>query len=229
MLIAAGDSLARPVRRPRGPGPKRQGFTLVELLTVIIIIGLLVGILVPTISAVLKITDSAACKTRINALATGCSAYKTQMGAYPGQRNLNADGSLPSFTGSNFETGSQWLAATMFVYGSTNAPISGYVTLAPDMLDIGGVITQRNNAILDAFAKPMALLYYVSRPGKTGLDQYTAAQNAFLTPNTTNFQARITDARFGGGKPYKDGEFMIIGAGPDRIFFTEDDIESFNR
>lgn len=64
----------------------RGGFTLVELLAVIIIIGLLIGILVPSVSAVRNKAREAATQSALVSLGTGLEMFKADGrigGAYP--------------------------------------------------------------------------------------------------------------------------------------------------
>lgn len=63
-----------------------RGFTLVELLTVIAIIVLLVGVLIPAVNAARNAAKRAATSATIQALSTGCEAFKADQqlgGAYP--------------------------------------------------------------------------------------------------------------------------------------------------
>lgn len=60
-----------------------RGFTLVELLVVITIIGLLVAIMVPAVSIVLNNTRNARISMEISSLAQAIEAYKLDAGDYP--------------------------------------------------------------------------------------------------------------------------------------------------
>lgn len=63
--------------------PRRRGFSLVELLVVIGIVGLLIGILVPTISVALKKGKRATAAAQLQLIGTALEAYKGDFGDYP--------------------------------------------------------------------------------------------------------------------------------------------------
>ena len=61
----------------------RSGFTLMELMIVIMIIGLLGGILAPAVNNALKKAKKGACKTLLLKLKHGISLYQGQVGQLP--------------------------------------------------------------------------------------------------------------------------------------------------
>jgi prepilin-type N-terminal cleavage/methylation domain-containing protein len=63
---------------------RRLGFTLVELLTVIIIIGILVGILIPTITHIRRTAYNTGVEAQIGALRQAIDQYYADFHAYPG-------------------------------------------------------------------------------------------------------------------------------------------------
>ncbi|MEM7478057.1 MAG: type II secretion system protein [Planctomycetota bacterium] len=81
------------ILRNRKSCSKRQGFTLIEVLTVIAIIGILVGLLLPAIGAVRRSMSNAAMKFEVANIDMSVAAYKTKYGDFP------PDGSdLPTLT-----------------------------------------------------------------------------------------------------------------------------------
>lgn len=66
-----------------GPRRKRPGFTLIELLVVIIVIGILVALLLPAISGVLRRTRNGAIAMEISGISNAIEAFKADYGAYP--------------------------------------------------------------------------------------------------------------------------------------------------
>ncbi|MFO0972116.1 MAG: type II secretion system protein [Phycisphaerae bacterium] len=67
----------------RQTGSRRSAFTLVEMLTVIAIITLLIGILVPSLSAARDQARKAAVKAQMNAITAGCEMFRNDEGEYP--------------------------------------------------------------------------------------------------------------------------------------------------
>lgn len=65
------------------PIKKNSAFTLIELLTVIAIIGILAGILIPTVGAVRDSANKARTKTQFSQWATALDLFKQEYGYYP--------------------------------------------------------------------------------------------------------------------------------------------------
>ena len=78
-----------------------KGFTLVELLTVIAVIGILVGMLLPAVQMVREAARRTSCKNQIRQLALGLENYHAQHNQYPhGWHEGNGRG----------DTGWSWMA-----------------------------------------------------------------------------------------------------------------------
>ena len=78
-----------PSSRPHLSGPRcstaasTAGFTLVELLTVIAIIGVLIALLLPAIQSARESARRVHCGNNIRQLALGCQQHLTQHGSFP--------------------------------------------------------------------------------------------------------------------------------------------------
>jgi prepilin-type N-terminal cleavage/methylation domain-containing protein len=68
---------------------RRRGFTLIELLTVIAIISLLIGVLVPAVSAAKNAAKRASTQNLIDKLGQGCGMFQRDFERYPRSSGLN--------------------------------------------------------------------------------------------------------------------------------------------
>jgi len=71
------------LQRLRTAGADDQGFTLVELLIVIVILGVLAGIVVFGVARFRSDSQTAACKADVATVNTADDAYDAATGAYP--------------------------------------------------------------------------------------------------------------------------------------------------
>ena len=79
---------------------KRIGFTLVELLVVITIIGMLMAMLLPAVNQAVEAARNAQCKNHIAQLAKATTIFESQLQVYPGWNNVisNSSGTDPKVT-----------------------------------------------------------------------------------------------------------------------------------
>ena len=86
-VIVSGDSVDSVDHRDRPGriGGQEQGYTLLELLVVLVIIGLLVAVATPQVMRMLGGAKSDAARLQIEALTTALDYYQTDIGSYPTQ------------------------------------------------------------------------------------------------------------------------------------------------
>ena len=79
-------SSSPPIRRRPGEGRGPRGFTLVELLAVILILAVLIALLLPALNGALRTAKNAAVGGEINQLAQALASFKAKYGDYPPSR-----------------------------------------------------------------------------------------------------------------------------------------------
>ena len=79
-------SSSPPIRRRPGEGRGPRGFTLVELLAVILILAFLIALLLPALNGALRTARNAAVGGEINQLAQALASFKAKYGDYPPSR-----------------------------------------------------------------------------------------------------------------------------------------------
>jgi prepilin-type N-terminal cleavage/methylation domain-containing protein len=229
------------------------GFTLIELLTVVAIIGLLVGMVVPTIKAVLENKQQMQMQVRIRSLDDGCNIYKmsaTGNRYYPGQ-DAEGIGVLGGTANNSYpdcqNAGSALLARCLFSMVDPNDstkilfPVSNYGQLERDMLDAAkDPVTGVTRSILDNAGETMAILYYPARLADKGKnEQYVAADNSRYTAPAGKTAPVAMDGATAktilthslkSSSPlvvYQDGMFIITAAGAKRLYFDTDSVKNF--
>lgn len=98
-MTEARENPNRPHLRPAPPGRngRRRGFTMVELMTVIVVIGLLMAILIPSLVQVKTEIERNASLTMIRMLDSACEAYFNDFEDYPPSSTHDEDyGYLPA-------------------------------------------------------------------------------------------------------------------------------------
>ena len=118
---------------------QEEGFTLIELMIVIVILGVLAGIVVFAVGGITDRGTSAACKTDVSTIQTAVEAYYAKTGGYPanivpsltdpagGNQFLKWDA---SFTGSTSATGPASSVKTSTGYNIAYQPSTGDVWAA---------------------------------------------------------------------------------------------------
>lgn len=204
------------------------GFTLVELLMVIAIIGLLMMILVPAVHTARLQGEVAKAQVRVTELAGACNLYHQDTGYYPGQAEPGKLLGTPTSPAPHY-TGSQYLAMILLVHGGAEFTSGDFLDDGPDDdLSTGGTISDRTS-------KGMAILYFPARLAETGLDQFKRDDNDIYWPADDNDPKHISldefreyiwnpalplDNETPERKPFADGKFIIVAPDYKGEYFT---------
>ena len=127
-------SSSPPIRRRPGEGRGPRGFTLVELLAVILILAVLIALLLPALNGALKTARNAAVGGEINQLAQALASFKTQYGDYPPSRIYLAENGDYNVVTSNVDLRSRRVAAISHCGQLAQRSVVG----PPEVLSQGG-------------------------------------------------------------------------------------------
>lgn len=197
----------------------RAGFTLIEVLAVIVILGILMIVLLPRLTEMMRKSESRITATNIQLIASAIKEFETRTGDYPPSQFLDKWGSAPNLTNMGAET----LVISLW---SRDVPPTG---LPEDLLgNSDGDESKKHltrfgdNKLLelqDKWGHPIAYFHHRDY-GRT--DTYILATEegeeemqvkAQLDPLTKTY--------------YEPHGFQLISAGEDGKFGTDDDITSF--
>ena len=127
-------SSSPPIRRRPGEGRGPRGFTMVELLAVILILAVLIALLLPALNGAVKTARNAAVGAEINQLAQALASFKAQYGDYPPSRIYLAENGDYTVVTSNASLSIAG-ASRRYHTGATGAEVGRG---APQILSQGG-------------------------------------------------------------------------------------------
>lgn len=206
---------------------KIKGFTLIEMLAVIVIIGMLAGLLLPAASKAKRDAAIRKVQTTISALETALSMYYTDYGAYPPSRTdatTQANGnSFATIIGRNVATAGDNNLVDMLTLTTRGGP---YMKFRAEDLARIGTGTSTRYVLKDPWGRAYI---YVNRSGYTGTaagpyhPNFTPLTTAGLDRNTYNIFSLGPD-----GMTYQGVTYTGTDWNTSTLYDDEEDGDSDN-
>ena len=203
----------------------RAGFTLVEILAVILIIGILVAVIVPALGSGREAVRLSTTRTLLDQLSTEIEAYATDTGDYPPSTFPKKLDPKPTRTNMGIES----LVIALFpADGKYQASFEADDRLCNtdgDNTKTSHTIYEKADAfeIRDAWENPIVYLHRRDYEKGCSCLTYQEALAAFIEEKVTAATNPTT------GSPFRKKTFQLISAGPDGKFGTGDDVGNFDK
>ncbi|MEE2941172.1 MAG: prepilin-type N-terminal cleavage/methylation domain-containing protein [Planctomycetota bacterium] len=203
----------------------RAGFTLVELLAVVLILSILLAVLVPNLFSSSETVAASNTRAFLGQLAAEVDSFERGTGDFPPSRFTKELDPRPSETNMGIE---MMVISIMPADGSYRANASYDDRLVnTDGDDTKRSLTRFTSAevfeLKDSWDNPIAYLHRRDYERGGEYMAFVAEEDEWVEQRVTALINTQT------GDPYRPDTFQLISAGSDGIFGTEDDITNFDR
>jgi prepilin-type N-terminal cleavage/methylation domain-containing protein len=193
---------------------EKSGFTLIELLTVIAIIGILAGIIIPTVSSVRTSANKSKTRVQFSQWASAMELFKQEYGYYPSivtSNKVEPEKFAGALTGRN-------MAGTKYTT-STDANLAGNRKILSFYSIADSELNEAKTALVDAFGNTDIVCYVDSNSdGKVdssdspafALTPVTPIDGGSLTPTASHFGVSVSEGVRGGVVFYSAGKGSAV-------------------
>lgn len=202
----------------------QAGFTLIEILAVVLIVGILATILITQLGGAEEAANVQMTKTELGELCAVIDAYENEKGQYPPSSFTTEQG----VANDGHNVGIEALVVALWSDGYE----AGGLMQPDDLENVDGDTAARTLGdlgrelleVVDRWGNPIA---YVRR------DDYAERGRTYLTMDPVTGEGVVSEPRAfenqTTGRYYNHDRYQVISAGPDGRFGTEDDITPFKR